>query len=643
MRILVTGGAGFIGSQIVEALVDAGHQVRVFDALIPGVHPPGQQPQLPDGAEFVHGDVRDEDAVAKALRGIDLVSHQAAMVGRGHEILDAPRYASCNDLGTAVLVAAMTRIGIHRLVLGSSVVIYGDSRYECAEHGRVRPPRRSAADLEQGRFEPRCPDCGAEVVASPVVEDDTLDPPRNVYAVTKLAQEYLVAAWVRETGACAAALRYHNVYGPNMPYNSPYSGVAAVFRSSVARHVPPRVFEDGGPLRDFIHVRDVAQANIAALGWPGQGFRAFNVATGQPRSVGQLAAVLAEAAGTPPPQVTGEYRIGDVRHIFASPRRLISELGWKPAVEFETGIRQFAMAPMRGPEMTRPTGTCLRSAGKAGEIAGAMQFDDFAEDLGQQRADILPAQKLRPVRGGSQPPARQPDADRGHQEHGGPGEMRGGAVPLALVLMEVVQSPQVADEHPAGGDVGFQPLQHGADVTEVMNRVEAHDEVGGAQRAVGPEIRPDEPDPGTVDPLRGLVERVLRDVRRDDFGHRGQPAHHRGEFPGTAGDFDYLSRVPRVALQHQSDLHFLRAEVIAENRVALDFLAVPESSGPVVPPFRGKGPDQYMSCANHSFSDHARIVRHASRRWLEPGSISGRHRSYSYGTTWAWTSRRSDR
>jgi dTDP-L-rhamnose 4-epimerase len=349
MRILVTGGAGFIGSQIVAALAGAGHQVRVLDALIPGVHPPGYRPQPPDGAEFVHGDVRDEDTVTRALRGIDLVSHQAAMVGRGNEILDAPRYASCNDLGTAVLVAAMTRAGVDRLILASSVVIYGDSRYDCTEHGRVRPARRSAADLEQGRFEPRCPDCGAEVAASAVAEDDPVDPPRNVYAISKLAQEYLVAAWVRETGACAVALRYHNVYGPDMPYDSPYSGVAAAFRSCVAQGVPPRVFEDGGSLRDFIHVRDVAQANLAALGWSEQGFRAFNVATGQPRSVGQLAAMLAQAAGTPPPRVTGEYRIGDVRHVFASPERLISELGWKPAVDFETGIREFATMPMRGP------------------------------------------------------------------------------------------------------------------------------------------------------------------------------------------------------------------------------------------------------------------------------------------------------
>jgi dTDP-L-rhamnose 4-epimerase len=357
VRILVTGGAGFIGSQIVAALLEAGHQVRVLDALLPGVHPPDATPGLPDAVEFIHGDAADPDAVATALRGVDLVSHQAAMVGRGQEILEAPRFVTNNDLATAVLLAAMARTGPHRLVLGSSVVIYGDSRYDCPGHGRIRPSRRSRADLEAGRFEPRCPRCAAELVAGPVEEDDPLHPPHNVYAVTKLAQEHLVQSWVRETGGEAVALRYHNVYGPGMPFDSPYSGVAAAFRSRVARGEPPRVFEDGRPRRDFVHVRDVASANVAALAWTGTGFRAFNVASGQPRSIGELATALAAAAGAPAPLVTGEYRVGDVRHIVASPARLIAELGWRPAVDFRAGLAEFAAAPMRGePVQQTPTG-----------------------------------------------------------------------------------------------------------------------------------------------------------------------------------------------------------------------------------------------------------------------------------------------
>jgi dTDP-L-rhamnose 4-epimerase len=346
MRILVTGGAGFIGSQVVHQLLAAGHDVRVLDALIPDVYRRRAPAELPAEVDFVHGDLRDRPTVARALRGVDLVSHQAAMVGRGREILDVVPYVGCNDLGTANLLTEMITAGVDRLVLASSVVIYGDSRYSCESHGLVRPPRRSREDLDAGRFEPRCPTCGTELVASAAEEDDELNPPRNVYAVTKLAQELLVSCWARETGASVTALRYHNVYGPLMPYESPYSGVASVFRSMVARGEGPKLFEDGGPKRDFVHIRDVASANLAALGRTSPGFRAYTVASGQPRSIGELAAALADAAGAPPPVVTGQYRIGDVRHIFATPRRLIDELNWQPAVDFEAGMKEFATAPM---------------------------------------------------------------------------------------------------------------------------------------------------------------------------------------------------------------------------------------------------------------------------------------------------------
>ncbi|MEV5716752.1 NAD-dependent epimerase/dehydratase family protein [Amycolatopsis mediterranei] len=349
MRVLVTGGAGFIGRHVVEALVAGGHEVRVLDALLPHVHPAGSPPAFPGGVEFRHGDLRDESTVVSALRGVDAVCHQAAMVGRGKEIRDAARYVTCNDLATARLVTAMTELGLGKLVLGSSVVIYGDSRYDCPVHGRVRPGRRPKEALDAGRFEVTCPECGLTVVDSPVEEDDPLDPPRNVYAITKLAQEHLAGAWARETGGQAVALRYHNVYGPEMPPGSPYSGVTAVFRTAVERGTAARVFEDGKPCRDFIHVRDIATANVAALTAANTGFRAFNVATGHPRSIAEVAAALAAAAGTPPPVITGEYRIGDVRHIVASPRRLKAELGWQPSIGFDEGMAEFARAPMRAP------------------------------------------------------------------------------------------------------------------------------------------------------------------------------------------------------------------------------------------------------------------------------------------------------
>jgi dTDP-L-rhamnose 4-epimerase len=348
MRVLVTGGAGFIGLRVVRQLVAAGHEVRVLDALLERSHVDTTPPEFPAGVEFVHGDLRDEDTVRSALTGIELVSHHAAIVGRGKEILDAAHHVSCNDLATGILLAEMTRQGIERAVLASSVAIYGSSNYDCAEHGRVTALPRTRADLDAGRFEPRCPYCGGELTQSAVREEDPLDPPRNIYAITKLAQEYLLSTWAQETGAQAIALRYHNVYGPEIGYGNAYSGVAAVFRSAVARGDAPTVYEDGGPLRDFVHVDDIIAANMIAFASDTTGFRAYNVASGTPHSIGEMATELAMAAGAPAPVVTGKYRIGDVRHIVASPDRLMRETGWRPTIGFEAGMKEFALAPIRG-------------------------------------------------------------------------------------------------------------------------------------------------------------------------------------------------------------------------------------------------------------------------------------------------------
>src|ERR1700733_8365753 len=271
MRILVTGGAGFIGSHLVEALAGAGHQPRVLDALLPSVHPGGIAPFTGDpGFEFTRGDVRDAAAVEKALRGADAVCHLAAMVGLGVDFDDAPLYAGCNDLGTAVLLAAMARAGVSRLVLASSMVVYGEGAYSCTVssctgHGlAATPPPRQAADLDAGRFEPRCERCGEPLSLELVPEEAPLGP-RNVYAPRKLAQESLAGSWARAAGAHAVALRYHNVYGPGMPRDTPYAGVASFFRSCLEAGQAPRVFEDGAQLRDFVHVRDVADATVTAI------------------------------------------------------------------------------------------------------------------------------------------------------------------------------------------------------------------------------------------------------------------------------------------------------------------------------------------------------------------------------------------
>ena len=347
-RILVTGGLGFIGSHVVEALLEAGHEVRVLDALLAGAHR-GAPPEPHPDAEVVRADVRDAAAVERALRGIDAVSHQAAMVGLGVDLGDVVDYVGHNDLGTAALLLAMHRAGFRgRLVLASSMVIYGEGRYRCPVHGPARPGPRHPDRLAAGAFEPPCPACGADLVPEPVPEDAPPDP-RNVYAATKLHQEHLCAVYARETGAPVVAVRYHNVYGPRMPRDTPYAGVASIFRSALEAGRPPRVFEDGRQRRDFVHVRDVARANLLALA-PDAPPGAYNVATGDPHTIGEMAAALARAAGpgAPAPVTTGEYRLGDVRHVFASVDRIRRDLGFRAEVGFEDGMAGFAGAPLRG-------------------------------------------------------------------------------------------------------------------------------------------------------------------------------------------------------------------------------------------------------------------------------------------------------
>jgi dTDP-L-rhamnose 4-epimerase len=348
--ILVTGGAGFIGSQIVDLLVEAGHPVRVLDSLLPAAH--RERPEyLNPGAELIEGDVTDPSTVTQALEGVDAVCHQAAMVGLGQDMRDVADYVRHNDLGTGVLLAALASARFAgRLVLASSMVVYGEGGYRCPRHGPARPGPRALEDLAIGRFEPRCPACGAELEPVAIDESAPLDP-RSVYAATKVHQEHLCSAFSRATGVPVTALRYHNVYGPRMPRDTPYAGVAAIFASSLAAGRAPRVFEDGGQLRDFVHVRDVARANVIALRSSEPIPGAFNVASGHPRSVAEMATALAATSGTAAaaPTVTGEFRVGDVRHVFASPERARRRLGFTAREGFEAGMSEFAATPLRGP------------------------------------------------------------------------------------------------------------------------------------------------------------------------------------------------------------------------------------------------------------------------------------------------------
>ncbi|MHA6622450.1 NAD-dependent epimerase/dehydratase family protein [Pseudonocardia sp. DLS-67] len=344
MRVLVTGGGGFIGSHVAEMVVAAGHEVVCLDALLPQAHGKG----VHSGDGLVIGDVRDRAVLDSLLPGVDVVCHQAAMVGHGVDPSDAPDYASINDYGTAVLLAAMHTHGVHRLVLASSMVVYGEGRYRCVQHGQIAPGPRTARDIAAGRFDPPCPRCAAQLAPELVPESASPDP-RSTYAATKLAQEHLAGAWARQTGGGVWALRYHNVYGPRMPRDTPYAGVASIFRSALERGAAPRVLEDGRQRRDFVHVTDVARANLLALQAepPAGTCRPVNVCSGEPHTVGELAGALAAALDGPSPEIVGAARSGDVRHIVADPARAIELLGFTAQVGFADGVAEFARAPLR--------------------------------------------------------------------------------------------------------------------------------------------------------------------------------------------------------------------------------------------------------------------------------------------------------
>jgi dTDP-L-rhamnose 4-epimerase len=345
MRVVLTGSAGFIGSAVAEGLAASGHDVVGVDLMLPQAHGSAEPP-----AGTLRLDVRDAADWTSVLTGADVVVHQAALVGLGMRVADLPTYASHNDLGTAALLAAMAEAGVERLVLASSMVVYGEGRYVCPDDGEQRPAARVVAALDAGSFENPCPVCAGPLDWALVDEDSPLDP-RNAYAASKLAQEHYAASWSRQTGGGVVALRYHNVYGRGMPQDTPYSGVAAMFRSATERGEAPQVFEDGGQMRDFVHVDDVARANVLAAqallarADGSAGFAAYNVCSGTPVSILEVARAV--AGDGPAPEVTGAYRLGDVRHVVASPARAARELGFRAGILPTDGLAAFRDEPLR--------------------------------------------------------------------------------------------------------------------------------------------------------------------------------------------------------------------------------------------------------------------------------------------------------
>jgi dTDP-L-rhamnose 4-epimerase len=332
LKVVVSGGAGFIGSHVVDALVGASHEVVVIDR---------EHPRYPNHhAIYVEKDVRDPAVWLEVLRGADAVSHHAARVGLGVRFSDVVDYVSDNDVGTAAMLTAMDQAAYTgRIVLASSMVVYGEGAYSCDRCGAVRPALRTAGRLAQGDFEPTCPVCGGDLVPEFTAEDAPIDP-RNVYAATKVHQEHLCFAYGRQSGCSVIALRYHNVYGPRSPVDTPYSGVASIFLSALRAGRAPQVFEDGGQRRDFVHVADVARANVLALTAPPDIGGCFNIASGAPQTVLDMATELWRSLGcrAPEPEVTGGWRLGDVRHVQASPALATSVLGFTATTPLSLGV-----------------------------------------------------------------------------------------------------------------------------------------------------------------------------------------------------------------------------------------------------------------------------------------------------------------
>jgi dTDP-L-rhamnose 4-epimerase len=344
-RALVTGGAGFIGSHLVDLLLERGIEVRVLDNLDALAHPSGRPPaHLAADAELAIADVGDRCAVDRALKGVDAVLHLAGVVGNGESMINVRRAVDANCSGTATLLEAVLarRDSVRRLVVASSMVVYGEGAYSCAEHGRVPAPGRSADQLRLRDWEPRCPACGRALDPVPVTEDEPLRP-TSVYGVTKRDQEELALVLGQAYGLETVVLRYLNVYGPRQALGNPYTGVAAIFAARVLAGRRPFVFEDGGQVRDLVHVGDVARATAAAMDAPSAAGHAINVATGRRITVGWLARAVAAALDSSlEPHVTGESRAGDIRHCFADTRRAEDLLGFRAEAAIETGLPELA-------------------------------------------------------------------------------------------------------------------------------------------------------------------------------------------------------------------------------------------------------------------------------------------------------------
>jgi dTDP-L-rhamnose 4-epimerase len=341
-KLLVTGGAGFVGSHLVDALVRRGYGVRIFDALDPQVHGngTGAKGYVHPEAEFMRGDVRDPVAVRRAVEGVDAIFHFAAAVGVGQSMYRLRDYVEVNTLGAAnVLQAVIDGSGrVERMIVASSMAIYGEGGYRCAACGPVSPSLRDRAPVRDRQWELRCPCCAGVVTSSPTAEDKPLAP-RSAYAITKRDQEEIFLCTGEAYQVPTIALRFFNIYGPRQSLSNPYTGAAAIFSSRLLNDRSPLIFEDGLQTRDFIHVSDIVAAAVLALEAPANGCEVFNVGTGRPSSILTLAGLLRESLGCgPEATILHKFREGDIRHCYADISRIRERLGFAPQVRLEDGI-----------------------------------------------------------------------------------------------------------------------------------------------------------------------------------------------------------------------------------------------------------------------------------------------------------------
>jgi dTDP-L-rhamnose 4-epimerase len=341
-RVLVTGGAGFVGSHTADALLAAGHQVCIFDNLTPQVHHDGQFTYIPKGAEFMLGDMRDKNQVEIAVKNIDVIFHLAAAVGVGQSMYQISDYTATNNLGTANLFQAIldTHAQPEKIVVASSMSIYGEGKYQCSECGALAPSSRSLEQMRQKQWETVCPKCARALSPVPTAEDKPLQC-TSIYALSKKDQEEMALIFGRTYGIPVVALRYFNIYGTRQSLSNPYTGVAAIFASRLMNQKSPMIFEDGQQMRDFVSVHDIARANLLAMENSGADGRAVNVGSGQPVTIREVADELQRALGSNLPlEITGKYRAGDIRHCFGDISLATQLLGYQPKTRLKDGIEE---------------------------------------------------------------------------------------------------------------------------------------------------------------------------------------------------------------------------------------------------------------------------------------------------------------